>query len=225
MRMTAPLRNAIFVVLLALFGLIAGLGGYYAGGRSDAIDDARPLVRLADKLIAKGEGGDGLGAGREALLLAVEDPTFADHTGLDLDRPAPGTTLVRSLAKRVGFDPFEPGIARIRQLGYASGLEKELSKPRLVALWLETVEMGPGPKGWMRGFYTASKSIYGRSPDKLKDDEFLRLVAVATAPDAIPLEGSEPALEARLARIRHLLSGECRRLGEQDAQLAQCTRS
>jgi len=223
--MTAPLRNAIFVVLLALFGLIAGLGGYYAGGRSDAIDDARPLVRLADKLIAKGEGGDGLGAGREALLLAVEDPTFADHTGLDLDRPAPGTTLVRSLAKRVGFDPFEPGIARIRQLGYASGLEKELSKPRLVALWLETVEMGPGPKGWMRGFYTASKSIYGRSPDKLKDDEFLRLVAVATAPDAIPLEGSEPALEARLARIRHLLSGECRRLGEQDAQLAQCTRS
>jgi len=223
--MTAPLRNAIFVALLALFGLIAGLGGYYAGGRSDAIDDARPLARLADKLIAKGRGGDGLGTGREALLLAVEDPVFADHTGLELDRPTPGTTLVRSLAKRVGFDPFEPGIARIRQLGYASGLEKELSKPRLMALWLETVEMGHGPDGWMRGFYTASKSIYRRSPDKLQEDEFLRLVAVATAPHPIPLEGSQPALEARLARIRHLLSAKCRRLGEQDAHLAQCARS
>jgi hypothetical protein len=222
MRVSTPVRNAVFVALLMLFGTIAGLGGYYAGGRSDAIDDARPLARLADRLIAQGRDGTGLGPGREAVLLAVADPDFADHTGLDLDRPAPGMILTRDLAAWLGFDRFEAGTARIRQLGYASGLERKLSKPRLLALWLETVDMGRSPRGWMKGFYTASRNIYGRTPQQLSDEEFLRLVAVATAPRRFALNGRDPALEARLQRIRKLLAGQCHRMGETDPELASC---
>jgi len=165
MSTTSPVRTALFVLLLAVFGLVAGLGGYYAGGRSDAIDDALPLARLADRLIRHGEGGEGLGASREQAVLQVAGPK-----------------LTRSLARRLAFDPFVPGVSKIRLEGYASGLEKELSRPRLIALWLETVEMGKGPNGWMKGFYEASKDIYDRPPSQLSDAEFKHLLAIARSP-------------------------------------------
>jgi hypothetical protein len=209
------MRNALFVLLLLVFGVVAGLGGYYADGRSDAIEDARPLTRLANRLIEHGEGGEGLGAGREAMLLAVQDPAFT--------APASNsTTLTQSLAERLAFDHFEPGIAKIRLSGYASGLETQLSKPHLLALWLETVEMGKGPRGWITGFYEASKTIYHRPPARLTDDEFLRLVAVVVAPTRFHLEGPDPALDARVARIRRLLAGQCRARGKGDVWLAGC---
>jgi hypothetical protein len=219
----AALRNALFVLLLVVFGLVAGLGGYFAGGRSDAIEDTRPLTRLADRLIDHGEGGEGLGPGRQAMLLAVEDPAFADHAGIDMETPGAGlTTLTQSLAKRLGFDRFEPGIAKIRQSGYASGLETRLSKSQILALWLETVEMGEGPRGWITGFYEASKSIYHRPPARLTDNEFLRLVAVVIAPGRFHLEGRDPALDARVGRIRRLVAGQCRPRGNGDVWLDGC---
>jgi hypothetical protein len=212
---TGTLRKALFVLLLLVFGLVAGLGGYYAGGRSDAIDDARPLIRLANRLIDHGEGGEGLGPTREAMLLAVQDPAFA----------APGansTTLTRSLAERLAFDRYASGVAQIRRSGYISGLETELSQPQLLALWLETVEMGKGPRGWIRGFYEASKTIYKRPPAQLTDDEFLRLVAVVAAPTHFDLNGSDPGLDARVARIRRLLAGQCRQHDRSDLWLSGC---
>lgn len=217
------LRNALFVVLLLVFGLVAGLGGYYADGRSDAIEDARPLARLADRLIDHGEGGAGLGPGREAILLAVEDPAFAAHGGIDLETPGAGlTTVTQSLAKRLAFEHFAPGISKIRQSAYATGLETQLAKPQILALWLETVEMGRGPRGWITGFYEASKTIYHRPPAWLTDDEFLRLVAVVIAPARYRLDGPDPALDARVARIRRLVAGQCRPHGNRDVWLEGC---
>lgn len=198
-------RAALFVILLLAFGTLAGLGGYYAGGRSDAIEDARPLARLADRLEAHGKGGPGLGVGREALLLAVLDPATAN----DPHRPSTGVTVLsRALAERLATEHTAPDLGQIRRAGYASGLESTLSRPRLVALWLETVEMGRGPHGWLRGLYNASSSLYGRKPELLTDDEFIYLLAIATSPRRV-LERLDPKLKSRVLRIQHLNSGSC----------------
>lgn len=205
-------RAALFVVLLLAFGMLAGLGGYYAGGRSDAIEDARPLARLADRLEAHGQGGQGLGIGREALLLAALDPATVD----DLHRPSAGVAVLsRTLADRLATEYAAPDLGGIRRAGYASGLASTLSRPRLVALWLETVEMGRGPHGWLRGLYNASKALYGRKPEQLDDDEFVHLLSIATSPRRT-VDGLDPGLKARVSRIQRLNAGSC---GEDTAAL------
>ena len=208
----AARRNTLFVLVLLVFGAIAGFGGYYAGGRADALHHARFLHRKADELLAQGRDGPGLGPGREAMLLAVESPSSGTIP-----------TLTRSLARRFAFDPSEDSLAWIRHSGYASGLDTALTDPQIVALWLETVEMGKGPDGWMTGFYQTSEAVYGRMQSQLTDEEFLRLLAVVAAPSRFDLQGRDPALEARVARLRRLVAGLCRSAGKGDVWLRRCT--
>lgn len=223
MSQSLAVRNAVFVVVLALLGVSAGLLAYYGLGHGDAIDDAPHLIRLADKLIARDQSGEGLGPGRQAMLLAVEDPGFAAHQGVDMDTPGGGmTTITQSLAKRLAFDGFHPGFPKIRQTAYARGLEERLSKRQILALWLETVEMGRARDGWMKGFFMASRVVYHRPPADLTDDEFLRLVAVVVAPTRFRLEGRDPALDVRVGRIKRMLAGTCAPRGNGDVWLEGC---
>jgi hypothetical protein len=198
MSKAARVSRSLFVLAVMVFGLLAGLGGYYAGGRADARDDTRPLARLADRLIARGEGAAGLGAGREGQMLAALVPASEDLAS----DPAGGVPiLAHALAKRMAFEHYTPGIGRIRLAGYASGLEAELSGPRLAALWLETVEMGRGPHGWMRGVYQASHDLYGRPPAALNDAEFARLIAAAAASSGTGI-GPKPTFVRQTAAPR-----------------------
>lgn len=217
------MKRPLLVMLLALFGLLVGLAAYGAGGRAEAIEDSRPLARKANWLIARGRSGDDLGAGRAAMLLAVEDPRFLWHEGADFATAGGGkTTITQSLAKRLAFERFEPGVTKIRQTGYARGLEERLTKSQILALWLETVEMGPSRDGWLRGFFTASHVVFGRPPAELTDREFLRLVAVAIAPARFRLEGPDSALDARVTRIERMLAGQCRAMSNADVWLQGC---
>jgi hypothetical protein len=215
------LRNGLFVLSLLLFGTVAGLGGYYAGGRSDAIDDTRPLIRLADRLIARGEGGEGLGGARQELLLAAQDPRLTQRNDM---APASVGMLSRSLAKRLAAERSDPSFSAIRQAGYASGLETRLSQTQLMALWLETVDMGRSRNGWVRGFYQASRSLYDRPPAQLDDARFLRLIAVATAPSSLQLDSSDTAVEARIGQILRIIERHCARVGSAPEANDFCTR-
>src|SRR5690242_1897929 len=53
---------------------------------------------------------------RRAILLAVEDPSFARHHGVDWSTPGQGaTTISQALVKRLYFDDFKPGFDKIEQ--------------------------------------------------------------------------------------------------------------
>ena len=146
-----------------------------------------------------------------------------EHSGVDLSSAGGGlTTITQSLAKRVGFETFQPGIAKIRQTGYAIGLEHELTKQEILALWLDTLEMGHGPDGWMTGFFRASNAIYGKAPAELSEREFLSLVAVLIAPSTYHLGKDDPKLEDRVARIERLVAGSCTPLDNGDVWLEGC---
>lgn len=206
------------VLLLTAAALIYGFIGYL-----DARSDAPRLSARADNLIAGGRSGVDLGPKQLAKLLLVEDPGFVEHSGVDVSSAGGGlTTITQSLAKRVGFETFKPGIAKIRQTGYAIGLEHELSKDQILALWLDTLEMGPGPDGWMTGFFKASNTIYGKPPADLSDKEFLSLVAVLIAPSTYHLGEDDPKLEDRVARIERMVAGSCNPLGNGDVWLEGC---
>lgn len=215
---------AIFAILiLVLSAMTYGFYSYF-----DATGNAAKLKSRADSLISQSKGPDALGNKRAAQLLMVQDPSYYDHNGVDLTSKGAGvTTLTQSLAKRIGFSEFKPGIAKLRQTAYALGLESELSKEQIFALFLDTVEMGKGPDGWMTGFFNASRVIYDKEVDQLSDQDFLSLVAVMIAPATYDLrkpltnEYNEELTE-RVTRIKKLTSGKCKPEGLRDVWLDGC---
>lgn len=203
---------AVVFVITLITAFIYGVKGYF-----DALDVSEELAARADRLIAENLGASGLGPERIEQLLQVQDPGFWSHKGVDLTTPGAGiTTMTQSLAKRVGFEDFQPGLGKIRQTGYALGLEQRLSKQQIIALFLDTAEMGRGPNGWVTGFYIASEVIFGRTVAALDDRAFLSLVAVMISPSRFNLRSDDPDLADRVDRIERLVSGRCtpNRLGD-----------
>ncbi|MBN7756557.1 transglycosylase domain-containing protein [Nitratireductor aquimarinus] len=207
-------------LILAIFAAALAYGGW---GYLDAIKDADALKLRADALIAENRGGQSLGDARLQQLLQVQDPNFQGHSGVDMITPGAGvTTITQSAAKRLAFEAFKPGIGKIRQTGYALGLESELTKEQILALWLDTLEMGKGPDGWVTGFHRASEKVFGKAPTDLQETEFLSLVAVLIAPAKYRLGTDDPALAERVERIARLVSGSCSPLDNGDVWLEGC---
>jgi membrane carboxypeptidase/penicillin-binding protein PbpC len=215
----------IFKVATGVVALVVvGCVGYGAHGYFDAISDADDLRARADALLAANLGGSSLGEKRYRQLLAVQDPRFEHHGGVDMTTPGAGvTTISQSLAKRVGFESFTPGIGKIRQTGYALGLERELSKEQILALWLDTLEMGHGPDGWVTGFHRMSEAVYGAPPHEIDDDQYRSLLAVLIAPGRYRIGTEDDALADRVERIRRLVSGECAPIDNSDVWLEGCS--
>ena len=211
--MIAAVMLAIFIAIVAYAGI-----GYF-----DALHDATKLKQRADMLIAAGYGPDDLTSRRLQQLLRVEDPAFWQHDGVDVrSRGAGMTTLTQSLAKRLAFDHFKPGIGKVRQTAYAFGLEKRLSKKEILALFLNTAQLGRGPAGWMQDMFATSVRLYGKRPAEITDRQWLNLVAVLVAPKDFGLTAPDARLDERVRRIERLLSGKCQPLGERDVFLKGC---
>ncbi|WP_298812837.1 transglycosylase domain-containing protein [uncultured Roseibium sp.] len=217
------MRRIIKITAAAVLLLFLGVLGYGAYGYFDALAASEELEARAESLLAENLGGSSLGEERYRQLLVVQDPAFEQHSGVDVTTPGAGiTTVTQSLAKRVGFENFTPGIGKIRQTGYALGLETRLSKEQIMALWLDTLEMGRGPDGWVTGFHRMSEAVYGATPDIIADDEYLSLLAILISPGRYNLGSDDQALQERTARIRRLVSGECAANDNSDVWLEGC---
>ena len=101
-------------------------------------------------------------------------------------------------------------------------MEQVLNKQQILALWLDTLEMGQGPDGWMTGFHQAAEKVFGRSPDKVDDQEFLALLAVLIAPGQYRLGTDDPDLQERIRRIARLISDSCTPDNHADVWLEGC---
>ncbi len=210
-------RPLVITTTLLLLPILAAFC-YVALGYWDAVRHSDVYAARADALIAQGSGPE-----RLQQLLRVQDPGFLQHAGVDLTTTGAGqTTLTQSLSKRLGFKAFRPGIGKIRQTGFALGLETRLTKEQILTLFLDTVEMGQGPDGWMTGFFAASEQVYDRPPAGLSDREFVRLLAVLIAPGQFRLLTTDAALVERSARIERLLAGRCTPLDHGDVWLEGC---
>lgn len=218
------MKSTLFEAAAAALVLIAlATGVYGATGYLDALRDAPGLKARAAALIAARRGPADLTRRKLDQLIRVEDLGFWQHNGVDLVSGGAGnTTVTQSLAKRLAFDHFKPGIGKIRQTAYALGLERRLTKVEILTLAIDTAQMGRGPGGWMQGMFAASEHVFGKPPAGLTDGQWLRLVAVLIAPGKYRLTSPDAQLDDRVARIERLLAGRCAPRGNGDVWLDGC---
>jgi membrane carboxypeptidase/penicillin-binding protein len=146
---------------------------------------------------------------RQALLLAIEDPAFTRHHGVDLETPGAGmTTITQGLVKLIYFpNGFKQGIAKIRQTLIAQyALDALVAKNDQLQLFLNICYLGSKNGEAVHGYAAAAQAYFGKSFAELTDEEFLSLVAMHIAPNNLKpgtLENTQ-----RVQRIRAYLSGK-----------------
>lgn len=165
---------------------------------------------------------DDLTPAQQRIWLTVEDPAFFDHNGVDFRSPGAGlTTITQSLAKRLYFDPFEPGFAKLEQSLIAIRvINARIPKEVQLSAALDLFWFGRGADGALIGFEAAAQHHFGRGVVALSDAQFTQLVALLIGPNAVPM-GSD-ALAQRVARIERLLAEDCTPTDWRDVWLEGC---
>jgi hypothetical protein len=216
-----PARRAAILLALLVGGALTGVVVWTAWlwWRTPEI------VREAEASATDPLDPSELPVGRIEDLLAVEDPGFRTHHGIDVSTPGAGwTTIPQGLAKDLYFEAFRPGpIAKLEQSLAALVLDARVPKERLLRLFLGTAYLGETPAGPVHGFEPAARVWLGKDVRDLDRREFLSLVAMVVGPNEYGV-GSERGAE-RVARIERLLAGECRPAGWRDVTYEACART
>lgn len=161
---------------------------------------------------------------RRSILVAVEDPAFYEHQGVDVSTPGSGaTTIPQSLVKRLYFDDFRPGFAKIRQTLIARfALVPAVGKDELLLLFANHVYMGEHEGAPLHGLEAAARAYFGVPFIELDDAQYLQLVATMLAPGRLdPRRHAEANLE-RVRRLERLVAGLCAPSGWMDVELDGC---
>lgn len=156
---------------------------------------------------------------RRAMLLAIEDPTFMEHHGVDLATPGAGmTTITQGLVKQLYFPRgFRPGLSKIRQTLIAQyALDSLVSKDEQLSLFLNMSYLGNVDGKAVYGYAAGARSYFGKDFSALSDEEFLSLVAMLISPSTF--KPGTPAHDERMRRIHAYLSGEYRPMAVLDVE-------
>jgi monofunctional biosynthetic peptidoglycan transglycosylase len=136
-----------------------------------------------------------LGAISPALVKAVligEDDKFYHHEGFDFDAMQKaiekdikekkfkfgGSTISQQLAKNLYLTPSKNPVRKLKEAILTWRLEKNLSKKRILELYLNVAEWGEG----IFGIEAAARHYYGKSAAGLSPYEAARLAAVLPNP-------------------------------------------
>jgi Membrane carboxypeptidase (penicillin-binding protein) len=143
-------------------------------------------------------------------LLAVEDPHFYQHDGVDLKTPGAGiTTITQALVKIYYFDHFQPGLAKIKQTLIARfAFNPLVSKNDQLTLFVNRIYLGNVNGAPVYGFNDAAKAYYHKSFSQLSNDEYLSIVAMVIAPNNFNILSQPAANIERTGRIKRVVSGE-----------------
>jgi monofunctional glycosyltransferase len=125
-------------------------------------------------------------------VIAAEDGTFFTHGGVDwyelrasieqnitARKAARGaSTITQQLAKNLYLSTSKDPIRKIKEFIIAFLLEQQLSKNRILELYLNVIEWGRG----IFGVEAAAQTYFGKSARHLTLDEAARLAAVIPSP-------------------------------------------
>ena len=215
--MKSMLRRIVIGILLAVLAAVLWFAvPAWSTARSMKEDAAR---------FARGEGATPSQLPRKWIdqLLAVEDPAFYTHHGVDLRTPGAGwTTLTQGLVK-IHFPGPHRGLAgKPVQTLRALILDCVVSKEDQLTLLLNTAYFGEGPSGAVIGFDQAAEVYYGRKLPELSDAQYLGLVAMLIGPNNFhPIRRPDRHRE-RLRRIQALVEGRCKPADWEDVYLTRC---
>jgi monofunctional biosynthetic peptidoglycan transglycosylase len=146
-------------------------------------------------------------------VLVAEDDAFWQHEGVDLDQIKEsierdlergrmvrgGSTITQQLAKNLYLSPSRNPIRKLRELILARRLEAELSKRRILEIYLNVVEWGDG----IYGAEAASRAYFRKPASQLGPGEAALLAGALVNPRV--LVPGHPS--ARLLRRQRLILG------------------
>lgn len=203
------LARLMRTILLALALGLAAATVYYANEVRIARQQTPDLISEALNRYGTELTLADLSPARKAMVLAIEDPTFLHHRGVDLTTPGAGmTTITQGLVKRLYFpDGFRPGIAKIRQTLIAQyALDALSSKEQQLLLFLNMSYLGNANDKPIDGFANAARHYFGKEFAALTDDEFLALLAMLISPNT--LQPGTTAHAERMQRLHAYLVGD-----------------
>jgi monofunctional biosynthetic peptidoglycan transglycosylase len=134
---------------------------------------------------------DGIGTNVALAAIAAEDQRFADHFGVDLhaiqksiaeqdDRGKlrGASTITQQTVKNLYLWSGRSFVRKGLEAWFALIAEACLSKRRILEIYLNIAELGPG----IYGVGAASRHYYGKAPDRLRNVEAATLAAVLPSP-------------------------------------------
>jgi monofunctional biosynthetic peptidoglycan transglycosylase len=125
-------------------------------------------------------------------VVTAEDARFFDHEGVDWDAIKEsaakdwerrrllrgGSTITQQLAKNLYFTTHKSAVRKLRELVVARWLEQDLTKARILELYLNLIEWGPG----IYGCEAAAHRYYRKPAAALDESEAAGLAAIIPAP-------------------------------------------
>jgi len=134
---------------------------------------------------------DGLGTLLPAAVLAAEDQRFGTHPGYDADEiahalartPSGGpergaSTITQQVARTLFTGADRTAVRKLRELLYAVEMERTLGKARILELYLNTIDWGPG----ICGADAAARIYFKKPPAKLTALEAAWLAGILRNP-------------------------------------------
>jgi monofunctional glycosyltransferase len=207
----------------AVIGSVLLAGAMYLGVRI-MMERSKAPAKVASIITQMDPAIDRLTPERLNMLLAVEDPTFFNNDGIDLDTPGAGmTTLSQGLGKQIFFERFRPGPRKIELMILTKfALVPTVSRRDILRATLASAYLGNDADGPIIGFAEAARRYHHKPLDTLSDREWLSLVALLPAPNDLdpvrhPAENAE-----RVDRIQRLLASSCKPAGLRDVMLDGC---
>ena len=128
-------------------------------------------------------------------VVAAEDPNFFGHEGVDWDAVREsieadvrkgrlargGSTITQQLAKNVFFTTDKTLTRKLREVIVARWLESDLTKKRILELYLNVIEWGDG----VYGCEAAAQRYFGRSAAEMDEASAAGLAAMIPSPRRI----------------------------------------
>ena len=160
-----------------------------------------PLVQISPYLIK--------------AVIITEDDKFWSHKGFDLDAIQKavekniekgkftfgGSTISQQLVKNLYLTPSKNPLRKAKEAIITWRVEKNLSKRRILEIYLNVVEWGDG----IFGIEAAAQHHYGKPASALSPQEASRLAAVLPNPRRYRPTGSSQYVEKRAAIIYNIM--------------------
>lgn len=183
---------------------------YDARARTDDLFEpyrVTPELRWAD-----------LDPAKQDVLLAVVDPEFQTHQGIDL---ATGITIPERLADRLYFESVTPGFARFeRKLISFFVITPLVSKEVQLNALLDLADFGTHNGTELRGFPEASRFFFREGVRTISLEQFSRLAVLLKDPERYPMNSD--ANWAEIDRLKAFWRGECPPPPGKAPSLAHC---
>jgi monofunctional biosynthetic peptidoglycan transglycosylase len=149
-------------------------------------------------------------------VVASEDQSFFGHEGVDwraiqesIEKNVEkrrfargGSTITQQLAKNLYFGTRKTPLRKLRELAVTRWLEADLTKARILALYLNVIEWGDG----IYGCEAAARHWYGKPASALNEHEAAGLAAMIPNPRRINPAVSQARHERATRRVVWLMA-------------------